>query len=300
MFVGIDISKDHLDICQEPSRPTVRRPNTPSAVKGLARELQKASLVVVEATGGYERLIVEALCEQGIPVSVVNPKRVRDFARSMGKLAKTDKVDAIVLSLFASHFHPELTLYTLTPEQRLLRELVALRQDLVQSAVQYKNRLKQTSGLVQQYIQELLDSLKKQIQDVTTRLKELVSPLPQAGMLQTVTGLGLVTTATLIAQIPELGQISGKEAASLAGLAPFNRDSGKFKGKQFCHGGRKHLRKAVYMAAFSARRYDPKMRAFFEGLIAQGKPFKVAMVACSRKLLVILNAKMRDHYALNT
>lgn len=299
MFVGIDVSKQYLDVCLDPARPTARRPNTPSAAESLAKELTSICRVVVEATGGYEQTLVQALVKHQVPVSVVNPKRVRDFARSLGKLAKTDKIDAQVLALFASHFHQDLPLYSSKPEQTALKELVTLRQDLVQSQVQYKNRLKQACQPVRDHLQEMVDSLKKQIQAVTQEIKRLLKDIPQTHILEEMVGLGLVTTATLLGQMPELGTLSGKEAAALAGLAPFNRDSGQFRGKQFCHGGRKAVRNALYLAAFCARRYDPKMKAFFETLIAKGKPFKVAITACARKLLVILNAKLRDHYALN-
>jgi len=298
MFVGIDVSKNHLDVCLAPARPASQRPNTPSDAESLVLELKGASLVVIEATGGYEQTIAQCLLKHQIPVSVVNPKRVRDFARATGKLAKTDKIDAQVLSLFASHFHKELPLYKTTPENIALKELVSLRSDLVQSLVQYKNRLKQACQAVRQHVKQMIKTLTEQLKALSKEIDTLLKSLPEAELLQSVTGIGSVTTATLIAQMPELGRLNGKEIAALAGLAPFNRDSGQYRGKQFCQGGRKPVRNILYMAVLCARRFDPKMKAFYESLIAKGKPFKVAMIACARKLLVILNAKLRDFYAL--
>jgi transposase len=188
MFVGIDVSKGHLDICLDPARPVERRPNAPSSAESLALALKNISLVVVEATGGYEQTVVQALLKHQIPVSVVNPKRVRDFARSLGKLAKTDKLDAQVLYLFSSHFHQNLPRYSATSEQIVLKELVALRNDMVQSLVQYKNRLKQACEKVRTHIQKVADDLKQQIKAVTEEIKVLLKPLPQAEVLQT--GLG--------------------------------------------------------------------------------------------------------------
>lgn len=296
-FVGIDVSKDYLDVCLDSDKQAARHLNMPGAAVALAETLQNTILVVVEATGGYEQTLVQVLQQHGIAVSVVNPKRVRDFAKSLGKLAKTDAIDAQILALYAKTFHTHL-IPVASSEASTLKELVSLRQDLVQSLVQYKNRFKKASDLTKPYLQQTITSLKQQIQALNRTLKEQLESLSEAKVLQKVTGLGLVTTATLLANMPELGCIEGKQAASLAGLAPFNCDSGKFRGKRFCRGGRQQTRNALYLAANIARRYDDKMKAFFDSLIAKGKPFKVAITACARKLLVILNAKLRDHYAL--
>lgn len=299
-FVGIDVSKDMLDVAwNNGEKGKINRfPNTPAGAKALAKALQGVQRVVLEATGGYEREIAEALSQADIPLSVVNPKRVRDFARSLGRLAKTDTIDAGILALFAKHFHEQLPLYSISPEQVALREWVALRQDLVQSRVQYQNRIKQASLSIRPTLTKLLQTLKQEIRALTQQIQEQLKAFPQAQVLMRVTGLGVVAVATLIAQMPELGWLSGKEAAALAGLAPFNRDSGQFRGRQFCHGGRKTVRCVLYLAANCARRFDEKIKAFFERLIAKGKPFKVAVTACARKLLVILNAKLKEHYAL--
>lgn len=298
-FVGVDVSKDTLDVfCEGAKRSALQCLNTQGEAERLAKKLKGVTRVVVEATGGYEKVLVTALYNQGVAVSVVNPRRVRDFAKSLGKLAKTDKIDANVLALFAKHFHTTLPVTKVSSERTLLKELVALRQDLVQSLVQYKNRLSQASGSIKPYLQEIITELKAQVKTITQELKALLSQCPQAEVLQQATGVGLISAATLLAQLPELGRLTGKQVAALAGLAPFNRDSGQYRGKRFCQGGRKSLRNSLYLAANTARRYDPKMKAFYDNLIANGKPFKVAVTACARKLLVILNAKIRDQLTL--
>ena len=296
-IVGIDVSNQWLDCYSSQDSACWRVGNEEKGWQALSCELCGAELVVLEATGGYQNGVVEAFQQAGIPVAVVNPKRVRDFARSLGKLAKTDKIDATMLALYGHYFQEKLTLASI-PRQPGLKELVALWQDLVQSLVQYKNRLKQASPATRHHIEQVRDSLQQQIKIVTDEIKALTKPLPEAQVLQGVTGVGTVITATLLADMPELGHLDGKQVAALAGLAPFNRDSGKYRGKQFCQGGRKQIRSMVYLAANSARRFDPDMKAFFDRLTANGKPFKVVLTACARKLLVILNAKMRDHYAL--
>lgn len=296
-IVGIDVSKQWLDCYSLQDSACWQVGNGEEGWQALSCKLCDVDLVIVEATGGYQKGVVEALQQASIPIAVVNPKRVRDFARSLGKLAKTDKIDAMTLALYGGYFQDKLAL---TPSQKhpALKELVALRQDLVQSLVQYKNRLKQASPVSRSYIEQVRDSLKEQIKAVTDEINVIIKPLAEAKVLRGVTGLGPVVTATLLADMPELGHMDGKQAASLAGLAPFNRDSGKFRGKQFCLGGRKQIRNMLYLAANTARRHDPEMKVFFERLVAKNKPFKVALTACARKLLVILNAKLRDHYAL--
>jgi transposase len=291
-FVGIDVAKHQLDIAMGDT--ITQCPNTPEGIESLLPQLSNVKRVVVEATGGYEQCVVKTLTQHAIPVSVVNPKWVRDFAFSLGKRAKNDRLDARLLAHYAEKNHDQLRIYTLKPDTDFLKSCVALRNDLVQSRVQYKNRLQQAPPPLQTVIQQTLNLLETQIDTLTKQIEQMVAACNTAPVLNSVTGIGPVVASTLLAELPELGTLSGKEAASLAGVAPFVRQSGQYRGKQFCHGGRQSLRNALYMAANCARRYNPAIKAFYERLRDKGKPFKVAVLACARKLLVQLNAKVRD------
>jgi transposase len=300
-YVGIDVSKDTLDVCLAGARQTSRHPNTLSGVESLALELKQATLVVMEATGGYEQAMVQALLRHSIPVSVMNPKRVRDYARSRGRLAKTDQLDAKLLAEFGQIMQPALT-PAVPQDLTRLKALSAYRQDLIKTRTAYKNRLKQTTdAFIRQQIQALLEALKIQFEQVETELTACIESSQalqaKAQVLAQVKGVGPALTRTLLGQLPELGTVDAKKIAALVGVAPFNCDSGLFRGKRRIWGGRKTIRPILYMAANIARRFDPMMNSFYQKLIDAGKPFKVALTACMRKLLVILNAKMRDHLA---
>lgn len=299
VFVGIDVSKDRLDIYNLSTCEAWHLENTPKGMAELVERLAGATLVVMEATGGYQTLCQETLQEAEIAVCVVNPRRVRDFAKATGLLAKTDHLDAKVLAQFAATFQP-MAQRPLSREVRQLQLLNAHRQDLVQLMTAQKNRLKQAKALgIQESIQRVLYCLKQEMTDVDAAIAECIradETLSQkAQILNQVKGVGPVLCSLLLGNLPELGEIDEKRVAALAGVAPFNRDSGQFKGKRKIWGGRKEVRNALYMGANIARRFDPKMKAFFEQLVARGKAFKEALTACMRKLLVILNAKMRDH-----
>jgi transposase len=300
-YVGIDVSKDYLDVSLDPARPAARRPNTPSAAESLALELRSATLVVLEATGGYEHTIFNALLQQGVPVSIVNPKRVRDYARSRGRLAKTDQLDARILAEFGQIMQPEPTPAS-PPDLLRLKALTTFREDLLKTQTAYRNRLKQTHDtFIQTEIKALLETVKTQLAQLEDEMKRCIATSqnlrPKAQVLGAVKGVGPILTCALLSHLPELGTLNAKQIAALVGLAPFNCDSGRSRGKRHIWGGRKAIRPTLYMAANIARRFDPRMTDFYQRLLDAGKPFKVALTACMRKLLVILNAKMRDHLA---
>ena len=298
-YVGIDVSKDTLDVFLPigDKAETSRLSNKPGEVSDLVQRLKNVSLVVLEATGGYEKLLLSNLLASHIPVHVANPKRVRDFAKAQGKLAKTDAIDAQVLSEFGQHFHETLSRAN-EPSCPKLAELCAYRQDLVSMKTAVSNRLKQAGEEARRFLQQDFDHLSTQLKQVDKEIETLLEACPETPILKAVTGVGTTLTSMLLAFVPELGQVSSKQIASLVGVAPFNCDSGVMRGKRRIWGGRKQVRTILYMAANSARRYHPEIRGFYERLREKGKPFKVALVACMRKLLIILNAKLRDFYTL--
>lgn len=297
-FVGIDVSKDKLDCyCLERSLAS-QFENTPKGIAKLLSKLGRPELVVLEATGGYQDALVQALHQANMPVAVINPKRVRDFARSKGILAKTDRLDAKVIALFAQTNKPDAQRPPI-PQQPQLKALQARRQDLVKLLVAEKNRIQQAKDpWVKNSVEQSIAFLQQQLKDLEQTLAQLIESTPllkaKAQALKEVKGIGPVLSGALLAELEELGRLDRKEIAALVGLAPFSCDSGFHKGKRQIFGGRATIRSSLYLGAHIARRYDPKMKAFFEHLIDQGKPFKVAMIACTRKLLVILNAKIRD------
>lgn len=299
--VGIDVSKEWLDIHCLSSGRAWRVPNQAVDIEPLAWQLQGAAPIVVEATGGYENALLEALENAGLRPWRVNPKRVRDFARSDGILAKTDKLDARVLALFGREKQRHQPKTTFKPNPRV-KALTAHRQDLIKSLTMEKNRLKQaTDSFVKESIVSMITFLKGLVTKVEQEIKQLVAEderlQSQEQVMQSVKGIGPAIAAMLLAELPELGHLNGKQIASLVGVAPFNCDSGQMRARRCIWGGRQPVRNALYQAAFIAKRYDPKMKAHFDQLRERGKPFKVALIACARKLLVILNARMRDHFA---
>ena len=300
-FVGIDVAKEKLDVFVLPTDAFWTACNTAAGQKELCEKLSKMApqLIVVEATGGYEKGIVSALQEAGLPVSVLNPKRIRDFARSKGILAKTDQLDAKVLAMYGETIKPSVNAIPDKGSQRL-KQLNAHRQDLVKQMTAQKNRSKQTSeSFVEQSIEATLKHLKEELQSVMKEIKVCIHSNKElkgkSKVLEAVKGSGPTLQATLLGDLPELGCLDGKQIASLVGLAPFNCDSGYMRGRRRIWGGRSQIRHTLYMATTTARQFNPVIQAFYQRLIEQGKPYKVAMTACMRKFLVILNAKMRDH-----
>lgn len=295
VFVGIDVSKEWFDIAVRPTGTAWRAAQDEAGIVELVQQLGELhpSLVVLEATGGYETLLVVALGTAAIPVAVVNPRQVRDFARSQGKLAKTDRLDAAVIAHFGEV--SGIVAQPLVPAAaRELEALVARRRQVIQMKVAEQQRRQRALPVVQRQIELVLAVLQRQVQDIdkdlTARLRE--SPLWRARekLLRTVPGVGPAVTFALLADLPELGSLTRKQIAALVGVAPLARDSGKFRGQRTCWGGRASVRAALYMATLVASRFNPVIRIFYQRLCAAGKPKKVALTACMRKLLTILNA----------
>jgi len=300
-FVGIDVSKATLDVHINPDG---RRLTTSNNKRGFAKILDllpepQTCLVVMEATGCYHKPLAEALLQAGHRVAVANPRQVRDFARSLGILAKTDKIDAAVIARFAEQAKPR-TMTMTSEKQAQIVELVARRRQLVDLRTAEKNRSETIRvKAVKKSVDRVLKVLNGQIDTITKDIISLVKSdddwNDQADLLLSVPGIGAITVATLLADLPELGKLNRQEISALVGLAPFNRDSGKFRGKRSIWGGRSTVRCALYMAVLSAKQHNPTIAAFFERLKVEGKPFKVAMTACMRKLLVILNTMVKTN-----
>ena len=304
-WVGIDVSKASLDVFVQPTGSTWRVPNSPVEIEALGEQLTAlaAERIVLEASGGYEALVVAILSSRQLPVVVVNPRQVRDFARAMGQLAKTDRIDAQVLARFGEAIRPELRAMP-DVTTRLMRALVRRRRQLQEMLVAEQNRL--ISAAVQdapeplrEQLGEHIDWLRRQVSDVDDELRRELQASPvwheRENLLRTIPGIGPVTAATLLSQLPELGQIDRKGIAKLVGVAPLNRDSGTLHGVRRVWGGRADVRVVLYMAALVATRYNPLIRSFYERLKAAGKPKKVALVACMHKLLLLCNSVMRSH-----
>jgi len=301
--VGIDISKEYIDffIFNGKDNPRGRRPRGPKALAKLAVELApyKPKRVVMEATGGLELAVWEAFEAAGLKVAVVNPKRVRDFGRSMGLLAKTDKLDAELSARYGALIQPRITALP-SLETRELRELLHRLESLVSSRAEERTTLRQAvSAAVVDSLERTIAAQSKEIVLLEQQVEEALSRLPdereRVARLRTAPGVGPKTSWALVAELPELGQLSGREIAALAGLAPMACESGNYRGRRRIVGGRARVRKALYMAALAAVRCDPHMAAFRARLLAAGKPKKVAVIAVSRKLLVALNAMVRDN-----
>lgn len=300
VFVGLDVAKLTLDVALRPSGEPWSVPNDEAGVAALVDRLRPLhpALLVCEATGGFERTAIARLAAAGLPVVVANPRQIRDFARATGQLAKTDQIDAAILALFAERVRP-------TPRPlpdaatQLLDALLTRRRQLLEMLVAEKNRLGFAPQPLHHGIQQHIRWLERQLDDVTKTLADQIehSPVWRAkdDLLQSVPGVGPIVSAVLLAELPELGALSHKQLATLAGVAPLARDSGTFRGKRLVWGGRAGVRTALYLAALCGRRWNPQLRVFYERLIAAGKPKKVALIACARKLLTILNAMLRDN-----
>jgi transposase len=302
-FVGVDIAKDSLDVCFLDTEKRLTTTNDQAGFGQLLGELPTAGscLVVVEATGGYQREMVVELIAAGHQVAVVNPRQVRDFARGLGILAKTDRLDAQVIARFGQQAKPRPT-EKLPEKQEELQQLVVRRRQLIDLRTAEKNRLPLAhSRSVIKSIRSMVEQLQKQIRQIEKEITDLVESDDQlrcqATLMESVPGVGAVTAAALLAELPELGRLNRQEIAALVGVAPFNRDSGKFQGRRSIWGGRAAVRKALYMAAFTARRCNPVIQAFAQRLQDAGKPFKVVLTACMRKLLVILNTIVKNNSA---
>ena len=298
-FVGIDVSRDRLEVYVRPLGDRWWVPNTTQGRAVLVERLAALApeLVVLESTGGLERAVARTLQEAGIPTAVVNPRQIRDFAKATGRLAKTDALDAEVLARFAEVIRPEPRSLADVGTSRL-RELVVRRQQLIKMVTAERNRLKRASPNMKPRIRRHLEWLKGEIASLDEEIEAMKLEREEwrqrDRLLRSVPGVGPVLSAALLGCLPELGELRGKEVAALVGVAPFNRDSGRWRGKRGIWGGRAVVRAVLYMATLAATKWNPVIRGFYLRLIQAGKPVKVALVACMRKLLVILNAIVRD------
>ena len=302
LFVGIDVGKAKNDVHIQGQADELQFHNDAEGIRKLIDRLEPLSptLIVVEATGGYERLMVTSVSAAGLPISVVNPTRVRRFADSLGQLAKTDKIDARMIAHFASVVRPPVRTLK-SEEEEYLGEVLDRRRQILNMQTAEKNRLHTSRGRIREDIQEHVDWLTRKEKELNKEIARLIESNEEWSeketLLQTVPGVGPVTAATLLADLPELGTINRQKVAALAGVAPFNRDSGKKRGKRRIFGGRSAVRRTLYMAALSCSRHNPVIKRFYQSLLERGKEKKVALTACMRKLLVILNAMVRDQQA---
>ena len=297
--VGVDVGKSQLDIFIHESGLHSSADNTAAGIRSLVARLARYKLarIVVEATGGYERDLVEACAERGLPVVVVQPMQVRNFARIKGVMAKTDKLDAQVIALFSAQIQPEVRPIS-SKNIRAFRELLARKRQLNEMRTKELNRLQKASRIVARSHTAMIKLLDKEIAWVNGKLAKAMTNIEEwqqtYALLNTVPGIGDGVAFTLLGELPELGSLSSREVAALCGLAPFNKDSGSMKGKRRIKGGRAPIRTMLYMAMLSAIQHNPVMRSFYLRLVAQGKHKKVAITACMRKMVTILNAMVRD------
>jgi transposase len=298
-YVGIDVGKTWLDVALW-DNDTVWRVSNDEA--GVAKIMDRVAalepqLIAVEATGGYEQLLVQTMLLNSLPVAVVNPTRVRALSKATGKLAKTDVIDARLIAEYAFKIHPEALAPKAANEIRL-KALITRREQLVEMRTAEQNRLGTVHNSLQVDIRQHVEWLSTRIQELEAEINELVDSLPewreQVERLDSIPGVGMITAVTVLAEMPELGQLNRQKIAALAGLAPFNRDSGQRRGKRRIFGGRKGIRRVLYMACLSATKCNPVIRSMYLRLMKKGKLFKVAITACMRKMLTIMNAMTRD------
>lgn len=298
-FVGIDVSKDRLDVHLRPSGQTFAVPRDGPGLDQLLTRLRAGppALVVLEATGGFELTVAAAIAGAGLPLAVVNPRQIRDFARATGRLAKTDRLDAAAIALFAERVRPE-PRPLLDAAAQALAELVARRRQIVEMIGMEQNRARQARApKVARTIRATLKVLEAQLTELDHDIDDAIrgSPAWRAAddLLQSVPGIGDITARTLIAEMPELGRLDRRQAAALIGVAPVNRDSGQMRGHRAIAGGRTTIRNVLYMATLTAIRWNPVLKPHYQQLIARGRPKKVAIIACMRRLLGILNAILK-------
>jgi len=305
IFAGIDVSKSTLDMCIEPAVKTLHVAYDDDGIRQLVDSLKGAApaLIVMEATGGLEVRIASELASAGLPVAVINPRQARDFAKATGRLAKTDRVDAAVLAAFAQAIRPQIRPLKDT-QTRALDDMVSRRRQLIGMRVQEQLRLGTADSVpLKKSLKRHITWLDKQIaavdDDLNKRLRESEAWCAKDDLLRGIPGVGAVTTLTLLAKCPELGALNRREIAALAGVAPIANDSGKHRGRRFIWGGRADVRAVLYMAAISAIRCNNVIKAFADRLKKAGKPPKVVIVACMRKLLTIMNSMLKNNTPWN-
>jgi transposase len=299
-YVGIDVAKEHLDVAVGDDTPPARLAYTSDGLKQLLERLHElpGPQIILEATGGLEVRLMAELWAAHLPVARLNPKRVREFAKASGRLAKTDQLDARLLAQFGAALQPAATPLP-SEETQTLAALVSRRRQVVDMRTMESNRLLSAAPTMQPHIQKHLTWLDEEIAALEQEISDFIQNTPawaaKDALLQSVPGIGQITARTLLADMPELGTIDRKKIAALVGVAPFNHDSGHTRGKRYIQGGRPAVRSVLYMATLAATRFNPIIRTFYEHLLQAGKEKKVALVACMRKLLTILNAMLRDN-----
>jgi transposase len=299
IYVGIDVSKDRLDVHVHPTGESFMVRRDSAGLLALTERLRGivAELIAVEATGGFETVVVGELAAAGLPVVMVNPAQVRAYAQAIGRRAKTDPLDAATIAQFAAATKPPLRALPEAATQQL-GDLVARRRQIIQMMTAERQREKRASSRMQKSIARLLKALEKELSSLEQDLDDSVRGSPvwreQEDLLASVPGVGKTTARTLLAELPELGSLSRRAIAALAGVAPWTRQSGKWRGKAFIGGGRATVRTALYMAALTATRHNPQLAAFYKRLLKRGKAKKLALLAVARKLLTVLNALLRD------
>jgi transposase len=298
-WVGIDVSKSTLDVYIRPIGKTLKVGNTAGDISQLVDHLKsyELNLIVIEATGGLETELVIQLQAALLPVALINPRQGRDFAKATGKLAKTDVIDAQLLAHFGEAMKPKV-LAMESDSARQLSELISRRRQLVEMQTAEKNRLSRARGKALADIEEHLDYLHQRLEKLNQEIEGLTQSnqqwIEQVNLLKTLPGIGQVISTTLVSDLPELGQLTAKQISRLVGVAPLNHDSGQHKGKRMIQGGRAHIRSVLYMGAVVAMRHNSVIKTFYERLVQRGKSKKLALTACVRKMLVILNAMVRD------
>ncbi len=304
IIVGVDISKNRLDVCIQEDGDYCTFGNDLSEISKLVERLNDIQpvMIVVEATGGYEKGIIAALCEANLPVAMVTPSRVRFFARSAGILAKTDKIDANVLVRYGRAIHPPFV-HMRTELQERLSDLMTRRSQVSLMLIDEKNHLINASPTIQTLIKDSIEYLEQQISVLESKIADLIDNCPELKrneeIICSIPGVGKITAAILLADLPELGSLNNKKIAALVGVAPFNKDSGFYRGKRRIRGGRQSVRKVLFMAALTSIRWNPMIKVFYERLLGYGKPKKVAIVACMRKLLIYANAMVHSQKTWN-
>src|SRR3990167_1850522 len=297
-YVGIDVAKHKLDVAMSNHDNMLQIANEEDSFKELVKQLPSKSktLIVLEASGGYEQLVANYLRRKMYSVAIVNAKRVRDFAKASGKLAKTDSIDANVIMAFAEAFNPAPQQFSTADEKKRL-DYLNRRSQLVLMMATEKQHLELSPNEVRHYINKHIQYLEKALMKIEEALSELIDQDPElkekVDRLDEIKGVGRVTAMNVLLHMPELGRLSPKEVSALAGVAPFNKDSGQMKGKRQIWGGRAPVRSALYMAILTARKFNPAIKKFYDRLIQKGKLPKVAMVACMRKLIIIMIAMMK-------
>jgi transposase len=297
--VGIDVSKDRLDVHALPGGESFAVARDAAGLEALVEQLQPLApkIVAVEATGGFETVVAASLAAAGLPVVVVNPAQVRAFAQALGQRAKTDPIDAAVIARFVAATDPEVRSLP-DAETQALSDLVARRRQIIQMVVAERQREKRAAGRMKKSILRLLKALQKELTEIEADIDDAVRGSPvwreKEDLLASVPGVGPTIARTLLADLPELGTLDRRQIAALVGLAPFTRQSGQWRGRSFIGGGRATVRAAVFMGAMVAMRWNPHLRDFHHRLVAAGKPKMVALIAVARKLVTVLNAILRD------